>query len=140
MVIPFHPSHLDAPGFSEEVRGYIEAGRQAMEGLAADGRASTVVAAGVVLAVCGAVERAQWKNGAECEVFVFATDALRRHPVTAWKGLTRELGRIKKRYGRIWALGADTEISRRFLSRLGFGLDADTRKAMREMKLVWRLE
>jgi hypothetical protein len=139
MIAPFQQAHFDA--VREELipahRAIADQCRPIMGQLAAQGLATTLTApGGEVLAVLGAGD-----VGGECEVFMFpSTEAMKRYPLTFWRELKWELRRMKLRFGRLCAIGSDTETSRRFLQRLGFRLvGRDGRPGRDECELLWRL-
>lgn len=139
MVIPFYVEHLDALDMPAAYRELAKAGRATMETLAHDALAVTIVSrdSREVLAVLGAVT---YPVAGECEVFIFPSAVLRQQAVTFWRDLRQEIERMKARFARIRAIGADTELARRFLSRLGFQLKGAAMRPGCEGKLMWVME
>lgn len=63
-----------------------------------------------------------------CEVFVLASEAQQRHPITFAKAVRKELYTLKAKYRRIQATSKDDEFHSRWLSWLGFEREGVMRK------------
>lgn len=124
---------LDMLGVEElALTSVTEEKYEAVPGVTVDGR--------LVVAIFGAVVVDAVKPD-ECEVFIFpSAEYLRRNPVTLWKDLQHGIVKTKARFARIRALGSDTPLSRRFLSRLGFREEGPATRAGCDGKISWVLE
>lgn len=131
MVVTFKQKHLDGLELTSEHR-------EVMDVLAQDTLATTIVSAdkSMVIAVLGACKP---DSERECEVFLLSTPWTGAHVVTFWRSLRQEIDRMKGQFDKIRAVGADTALSRRFLSRLGFVLEGPDRRPGCEGKLMWAM-
>ena len=89
------------------------------------GAASILTADGkTVLGVMGAVPTLP----GVCEVFVLASEAQARHPITFAKAVRKELYTLRAKYRRIQAVSRDDSFHSRWLSWLGFEREGLMRK------------
>lgn len=73
------------------------------------------------------------------EVFIFPSVEIKRHPVTFWKDLKREIARVSRSFSRVSSVSEDTPALRRFFSHLGFELVGPARRPECEGMVEWRL-
>jgi|GEM_PF-4229011 hypothetical protein len=139
MIVKFEPDHLNTLDLTPEHKALAIKSVETMQALSLESLASTIIAPNNKrpLAVLGAVKAIAKQ---ECEVFIFPSRELLKHPVVFWKEVRQELMRMRKRFNVVKAISKDTPRLRRFFGRLGFMCQGPlTREGCPEHMITWAI-